>query len=205
MSLRERINMDTYVDDNGDVLPYADVIDQFDHPPVSNESIAQGMSNLEHVRRKADYDAQNAQEAEIDGEKMHKRREHAIAEAALRAAGPHELIGEHVQTQLALLDAVSDISMYRGGEKGGYKSTDFNERYGPVAPRVERGARKNHQKLVNKTFPELLKASQLIEAGFDEYDVADMVNATRIKLLREYGGPEKEKARTQLRTALKKR
>lgn len=195
-TIRENLGHNTFLDDEGDIRSYEDVKDEFDRRPVSNESIIQGKANLARLREL---------EGQIDPFEADARRqrEHMLAEHALAHAGPHSVIGEHRQTGLQILDAVATMSMYAGGEKGGYKTKDFNDRYGAAAPDVEGGARKNHQKLVRKTFPELLKASQLIEAGFTQYEVDDMVDEARIKLKRKFGGPENEKARSQMRARLK--
>ena len=196
MALKELLSQDAYLDDEGDVLPFADIRADFDRMPVSNASIVQGMTNLDRVH----VESRDDQLAEIDARRM---REQIVADAAMNSAGAFVPIEELNDSRLALMDAVSGMSMYRGGEKGGYQSKDFNDRYTPHTPHVEAGARKNHQNLVNKTFPELLKASQLIEAGFERYDVEDMVNGTRMQLMREYGGPDNESARRKIRKRLR--
>lgn len=195
-TIRENLGHGNLLDSEGDIRSYADFDSDFDRQPVTNESIIQGTANL------ARQHSLEGEMAEFEADSR-RRREHALAATALAEAGPHTVIGEHVETGLQLLDAISDMSMYQGGEKGGYKTRDFKNRYEAKAPEVESGARRNHQKLVRKTFPELLKASQLIQAGFTEYEVGDMVNETRIKLKDKYGGPENEKARSKMRAKLK--
>ena len=197
--IRENLGHGTVFDDEGDIGIYADFETNYDRQPITNESIIQGTINLAEA---------NMREAEIvtfeaDMRKHREHREHALAAKALAESGPHSVIGEHIQTGIQLLDAISDMSMYQGGEKGGYKSRNFKMRYEANAPDVENGARHNHQKLVRKTFPELLRASQLIEAGFTEYEVGDMVDETRIKMKRKYGGPKNEKIRNKTRASLK--
>ncbi|MBC7512280.1 hypothetical protein H7142_01290 [Candidatus Saccharibacteria bacterium] len=195
-TIRENLGHDTVFDDEGDIGIYADFESDYDRQPITNESIIQGTINLAELNTREDEIAT----FEAD---MRKSREHALAAKALAESGPHSIIGEHIKTGILLLDAISDMSMYKGGEKGGYKSRNFKKRYEENAPDVESGARHNHQKLVRKTFPELLKASQLIEAGFTEYEVGDMVHETRIKMKRKYGGPKNEKIRNKTRASLK--
>jgi len=198
MSLKERLTPDSYLSDDGDVLPYADIEGTFDRPPVSNASIVQGMRNLEeHLEEQA-----LERQAEDDARLL---RERLVAEAALATAGAYTPLGELTQTRLDILDAISGMSMYRGGENGGYQSSDFQRRYGLDAPDVENGARKNHRILVNRVFPELLRASQLVDAGFERYEVEDMVNSTRMQLMKDFGGPENENARRRMRTQLKRK
>ncbi|MGB3945735.1 MAG: hypothetical protein WBK76_02750 [Candidatus Saccharimonadales bacterium] len=195
MAFKERLSSNSYLSDDGDVLPLADIADTFDRPPVSGASIVQGMANLELLR--AD-DLLN-QEAELDARRMRERR---VADAAMASAGAYIPLEGLTQARLDILDAISAMSMYRGGEKGGYQSADFNRRYNLSAPTVESGARKNHRKLVNHVFPELLRASQLMAAGFERYDVDDMVNSTRMELMKDYGGPGNENARRRMRAKL---
>jgi hypothetical protein len=197
MSLKERLTPDSYLSDDGDVLPFADIEDAFDRPPVSNASIIQGMRNLEQHLEEQRLE----QQAESDVLHM---RERLVAKAAMASAGAYTPLSELTQTRLDILDAVSGMSMYRGGENGGYQSSDFQRRYGLNAPDVENGARKNHRILVNRVFPELLRASQLVSAGFERYEVEDMVNSTRMQLMKDLGGPENENARRRIRTKLKR-
>lgn len=198
MALKERLSPTAYLDEEGDVLPFADIQDDFDRIPAANASIVQGMTNLRSVQS----ERRDMELAEADGRRL---REHKVAQAALETAGAYIPLEQLDENRLALLDAVSDMSMYRGGEKGGYQTSDFDKRYTPRTSRVEAGARRNHQKLVNKTIPELLKASQLVEAGFSQEDVDDKINVTRMLLMREYGGPENEPARRKFRTQLKRK
>lgn len=181
------------VDDNGDVVPLED----YQERPVANESIVQGITNLETHRSEQEW----LEQAEIEDRHM---REQSIANTALASAGVYIPLSELTQTKLGILDAVSQMSMYRGGEKGGYQSKDFRSRYGESSGTVEGGARQNHLNLVNKVFPELLKASQLVEVGFEKHDVNDMVNTMRMEIMDQYGGPDKEKARKALRARLKR-
>lgn len=196
-TIRENLGHGNFLDEEGDVQSSANIEGEFDRVPVANESIIQGTNNLARERLLEE----EMERFETDARKS---REQAIAARALAEAGPHSIVGEHLQTGLKLLDAISDMTMYTGGEKGGYKTKNFNDRYKDDAPKVESGARRNHQILVNKTFPELLKASQLIDAGFADYEVADMVNEARMEMKHKFGGPENEKTRSQMRASLKK-
>lgn len=177
------------VDDEGEVVP----LENYATLPVANESIVQGMTNLETRRR---------EQAEVEAaeHEAKRAREQAVAERALQNAGVYLTFEEQRQTQLALANFVSDVSMYRGGENGGYKSRSFNQRYQEKARDVEAGARKNHRQLVNHTYPELYKAAELKAAGFDAQDVEDEANKMRAQLIKHYGGPENEKTRAKWRS-----
>lgn len=179
------------VADDGDIVSVHD----YDELPTHNESIIQGTDNL--ASELAYESAMEAFEAQNK-----KDRERKIAEVALAQAGPHDIIGEHREVQRAIVDAVAEMSMYQGGEKGGYDTEAFQHRYKAKAGEVISGAKKNHLRLVNEVFPALLKSTQLVEAGFDKVDVDDMVNATRYKAKQEFGGPENKKKRTAMRKQL---
>lgn len=194
--LREMLPNDSYVDDNGDVRPYADIASELDAHPVSDASIAQGMTNLETWRKE--------QSMVEEGEAALRRsREEALAAEALANAGVYETLEEHRKTQLALADVASLIAQYEGGEKGGYQTSDFQNRYKSKASRVESGARKNHKKVVNQILPKLFKADELEAIGIPRHDIDDEITQMRHKLKAEYGRG-KEKAREQWRKQNKK-
>jgi len=192
MTVHEVLPNDSYVDDKGDILPFADVASDLNSHPVSSVSIAQGMMNLEQWRKEQEVVKQG--EAEL-----RKQREAILMQTALENTGVYVTLEDHRKNQQRLADIVGDVSMYRGGEKGGYKSTDFRNRYEPHTADVERGARQNHRKLVNHDIPEIYQAKALKAAGFDEHDVEDDVNRMRVELMQKYGGPENKKARAMWR------
>lgn len=195
MALKEMLANDSFVDDEGEIHTYADVREELDSHPTSDTSIIQGMANLEAWRR------DNAL-AEQDAKRM---REQAVADKALQNAGVYVTLEEHLQNQRDLVDIASDLSMYRGGEKGGYKKKDFQVRYEPKAGDVEAGARANHKRLVNHDLPQIYKAAELKAAGFSSYDVDDDVTQMRSQLMSRYGGPDKKNARAKWRADLKKK
>ena len=173
------------VDDEGDVVPLED----FEDIPVANESIVQGMTNLENWNREQAL----VEEAETEARHM---REQAVAEHALQNAGVYVTLEQHRRNQLELADLVSDMSMYKGGEKGGYKAQDFQERYKGKTADVESGARSNHRKIIHHDLPRIYKAKELKAAGFDAQEVDyDAKTRMRLELMERYGGPKNKKAR----------
>lgn len=195
--IREMLSSTTYVDDDGDIKPYADIAPGQDSIPATNAFIAQGMANLKALRREQDI---------VDeGEALLRReRERAVAAKALEHAGIYVTLDEHRQNQLQLIDIASDISMYRGGEKGGYATEEFRNRYEPQAGTVVKGARANHLKRVNQDIPRIYKAAELEAAGFSAYDIQDDITQMRSELMSRYGGPANKKARAERRASLKK-
>lgn len=193
MSAPKERTHDYAISYEGDVLPNED----YDELIVSNESIVQGIANLENVLLNEALIKEAEQQAKLE-------RERALAENALQNAGVYVTLEEHRQNQLDLVDVASDMSMYRGGEKGGYATDDFRRRYSPKTADVERGARENHKKRVNRDIPRIYMAKQLKEAGFNSYDVDDDVVQMRSQLMSRYGGPANKKARAQWRASLKK-
>lgn len=190
---REFLDRNTYVDDEGDVLPFADIEPSLDRPPVVNASIVQGMDNLQKLH---EYDA------EIDA---------AEAEAKWQAlqdtdAGPHVTMEQYYQDQLDLLDFVSGSLMRRGFEKGGSRTQEAVERYGFNLPNVEAGARRNHQKAVHIDMPRIYHADELIKAGFEPEEVMfDAKTTMRSEAQHRYGGPENKNKRAARRRELKRK
>lgn len=182
--LKERSH-DFGVDDEGDIVPLEDYSDM----PVANESIVQGMHNLEEVRRH---------------ERMIREdREDRLAAKALENAGVYVTLEEHRENQRKLVDIASDISMYKGGEKGGYQTKEFNERYKDHSPVVEGGARRRHQKIVHEELPKIYRAAELKAAGFDPVLVDyDAKTTMRSELMSRYGGPQNKRARDKWRKRL---
>ncbi|MGK2896471.1 MAG: hypothetical protein ACSLEY_02630 [Candidatus Saccharimonadales bacterium] len=192
MSKIELLSSTDYVDDSGEILPFANIETEFDSVVVQNSSIIQGKYNLE------EYARQERNLAVFETAER-KRREQLLMEVALKNAGVYETLEEHRETQLKLAEIAAHLSMYRGGEKGGYRSRDFQERYQQKSDQVETGARKNHRRLVNQEFPKLYKADELRSIGFDEHDISDDMTQMRYQLMKQYGGSENKKARNQLR------
>lgn len=193
-TLKERFH-DFGIDDEDEVVPLEDF--SSDQLPASNAFRTQGLANLEQLNR---------EQAEIDEfELIAKRhREQVVAERALENAGVYVTLEEHRQNQLDLVDIASDISMYKGGEKGGYKTEDFQGRYTPNTAHVEKGARTNHAKVVNRKLPEIYKAKELKDAGFNDQEVDyDAKTQMRVELMAKYGGPQNKKARAAWRKDLK--
>lgn len=192
MSFKERFS-NFAVNDEGDIVPLED-IPTSEYPP-SNAFRAQGMANLEQLR----YEQVLIDEAEYQ-QKL--QREQAIAVAALKNAGVYISFEEHFQNQVELVKIASDISMYRGGESGGYSSKDFRSRYEPQATSIEKGARTNHMKRVSQDLPRIYKAAELESAGFSSYDIQDDLVQMRSELMSRYGGPANKKARAKRRADL---
>jgi hypothetical protein len=186
-----------YLDEEGDVKPYADIQTDVDAPVPDNAFITQGIGNLEAVRANADSVALIEAIAEADARIM---REQKVAEEGLRSAGVFVTLEEHRANQVKIADIASGISMYKGGEKGGFKTDDFNQRYGFAAADVVRGALVNHRKLVNRELPSVYKAYELKAVGFEADDVDhDAKTTMRSEIMSRLGGPEKKKARARHR------
>jgi hypothetical protein len=192
-TLKERHDHLYGVNDDGDVVPLEDY--DLDRPLTDNESIAQGTANLQNHRINEELLAEDTILAK-------KAREAKVAQAAMENPGVFVTYQEHMANLRMLADAMSDISMYQGGEKGGYQTQDFQERYAPRAANVEAGARVNHSKVANQVIARAYKAEELIAAGFDKQDVEDDVIAMRIQLKRKYAGPQNKKARAAWRKSL---
>jgi len=193
--VREKLPGDAFVDDEGNVMPYANVADDLDARPVSDASIAQGITNLDTWRREQTM----VEEAEASIAKENRMR--ALADDALKNAGVYVTFEENRQTQRDMIEVAATIAQYEGGEKGGYQTDNFKDRYKGKSAIVEAGARANHSKLVNHTIPRLYKADELIAAGFSKEDVFDDINQMRGELKSKYGRG-KEDARAKARAEL---
>ena len=188
-TLKEQFH-DFAVDDEGEIVPLENT--PYDERPASNAFLTQGIANLE---------TWHAEQGMIE-EAEKKAREQAVANAALKKAGVYVALDERRQDLLELVDIASDLSMYRGGEKGGYQASDFQERYAQQAARVEAGARGNHKKRVNQDLPRIYRAKELEAAGFSAEDIKDDLTQMRSELMSRYGGPENKKNRAERRAKL---
>lgn len=189
-NLKEQFH-DFAVDDEGEIVPLEDT--PYDERPASNAFRTQGIANLE---------ARNAEQSLIE-EAEKKTREEAVANAALQKAGVYVTLDERRQDLLELVDIASDLSMYRGGEKGGYQAGDFQGRYASQAAQVEAGARRNHKKRVNQDLPRIYRANELEAAGFSAEDIKDDITQMRSQLMSRYGGPENKNTRAKRRAELR--
>lgn len=190
-AVHEMLSGDTYVDNEGDVKPYADVAADLDAHPPTDAFITQGMANLDAWR----------QEQLVVEQAERQAREQKLADDALKNAGVYVTLEEHKQTQRNLIEVTADIAQYEGGENGGYTRKDFKDRYKSKSDSVETGARINHKKLVNQTIPELYKADELITAGFSKEDVYDDITQMRGELKSKFGRGKKN-ARAKARADL---
>ena len=212
MSLRERIVPDAYVDENGDVLPYADVADNLDSVPPSNSSIVQGMTNLETVHQRTIREARLEKLAVADAKYA---REEAVINHGLDNPGVVVSLEQRYQDELDLMNLVSGANQRGGkirGVPGGFEVAhkthpEILERYGPQLPNVAKGAHGNHLRMVNRDALDVYHAKELIEAGVAhkeeiEFDAKTMmVNAYRN---RYYGTEQNDHARQVRRRFLNK-
>lgn len=213
MSLKERLSPTAYVDDNGDVMPYADIADDMDSVPTSNSSIVQGTANLEAVNRAAQRNARREQEAEADAKNA---RESAVIAQGLENPGVYVTMEQRYQDELDLMNLVSGANQ-RGGKDprigGGFEVAhrthpEILDRYQSQLPSVAEGARRNHRRMVNRDSLDVYHAKELIEAGIGHKD--EIIFDARTVTLnayrnRYYGSDEKDKARQARRRFLNKK
>jgi hypothetical protein len=202
---KERFH-DFAVTNEGDVVPLED----YDDLPVANESITQGMDNLNHARHM--HAIENSDEFKTDAKHT---REQAVIDQGLQDPGVYVTLEERYQDELDLMNLVSGANM-RGGKKrgvpGGFEVAhrthpEILDRYGPQLPNVAEGARRNHRRMVNRDTLDIYHAAELKEAGIGDKEEVDfdartmMPNAYRN---RYYGTKEKDDARRVRRKYLKK-
>lgn len=195
--IKERISPDVILDDEGDVRSPADFDDQ--EFPVSNNSIIQGTHNLQEVRRLEELARKDGRNARVAAALAKMDREDAVIRAGYENPGVYMTLQQLYKVRSRLAEVAGIKSMYEGGEKGGYHTRDFLERYGKDAGKVEAGARVNHKKLVNDILPELFMAQDLIDAGIDPLDVNDELVGFRYRLREQYGGPDNEANRAYMK------
>jgi hypothetical protein len=188
---RERLSHNSYMDDEGDILPYANIENNFDSALVHNESIIQGRENLKtHARQMQDLERF---EAEAAWEKLRDK-----------SPGPHVSLEQYYQDQLDLIDFVSGSFMRRGFKKAAPVDEDIQTRYGEDLPRVEAGAERNHRRSIHNELPRIYHADELIAAGFDPDEVMfDAKTILRMAAQEEYGGPQNKNKRAARRKELK--
>lgn len=194
---REQLSSSSYVDDEGDVLPYADVADTFDSQPTQNSSIVQGVENLKNH-------ALNEVALEQFEAEAKQQREDAVIKAGRENAGVHVALEQYYQDQLDLLDFVSGSLMRRGFKKGGSKKPEALDRYGSDLPNVEAGADRNHKRQVHRDLPKIYHADELIAAGFEPQEVMfDAKTQMRSEAQHRLGGPSNKNKRAALRKELR--
>ena len=187
----ERLSGSSYMDKEGDILPYADVEAEFDSPVVQNSSIIQATRNLEEHARHERLLAIAEEEA----------RWEALRD---KDPGPHVTLEQYYQDQLDLLDFVSGSLMRRGFKKAAPVDKDIQDRYRENLPRVEAGAHHNHKRSVHDDLPRIYHADELIKAGFDPDEVAfDAKTAMRVEAQQRFGGPKNKNKRAARRKELK--
>ena len=180
----ERLTYDTIVDENGNVLPAADVTDG-SLPPTNAFLI--GRDHVLPARRRSEaIDEQNAVRDTIED----------------KNPGPHMTFAEYYLAELALLDATSGISMRGGFDKAKDYDAGVHNRYRDRLPAVVAGAKANAHQLATTGIRRIYMGDELVAAGFSEIDVNDGVNAMRALHRKAYGGPGNKNKRAARRKHL---
>lgn len=182
------------VDEDGDIRFSQDVT--VDCIPDSNESIIQGMFSIGGHQSEQDF----VDEGE---EWLRDLRMQEIASKALENAGVYVTLDEHKEHLRQVLYIASYLSMYQGGENGGYNTSEFKNRYKEKAPVVEARTRERHKYIIHTLLPKIYKVEEFVQAGYDREEIEwNAKTEMRLEIMAKLGGPENAKARADMRKRL---
>lgn len=213
MSLKNRLDRNTYMDETGEVLPYADVREDLDSTPPSDSSIVQGMFNLENSRK----DTARLERFEKVAQVIARiAREQAVIDEGLQNPGVYTTLEQRFQNELDLMNIVAGANQ-RGGKvrsrPGGFEVAHrtkqrIKDTYGDDLPQVAAGARRNHKRMENDDPLDVYQAQELIDAGIGDKDEIIFDARTQMKnemRSRFYDPNEDDRKRTARRRYLNKK
>jgi hypothetical protein len=213
MSLKRRLDHNSYTDETGEVLPYADIQEDLDSTPPSDSSIAQGMFNLETSRK---TEAQLERFEKVAQATARIAREQAVIDEGLQNPGVYTTLEQRFQNELDLMNIVAGANQ-RGGKvrskPGGFEVAHrtkqrIKETYGDDLPQVAAGAKRNLKRMENSDPLKVYQAQELIDAGIGDEEEIKFDARTQMKnelRTRFYDPNEDDRKRTARRRYLNKK
>lgn len=119
-------------------------------------------------------------------------------------AGPSVGIKQYYQEELALISLVSAMNKRNGLKIASEYDKDLHERYGDNLSNVVDGASRRAQE-DNYRFSQIFRERELIEAGFDEDDVALELISMKRHLRDRFTGPQNTRHRENRRREIERK